>query len=82
MTIYLQDREVDLFLPIRPGSDPSFDSLLESVGSVSKHCPKLMIDSIMVWRKSKSESTSGEGTRNMYVKELRNTAADGGGIEV
>ncbi|TPX59464.1 hypothetical protein PhCBS80983_g02476 [Powellomyces hirtus] len=65
--IYTQplDREVDLFAPICVGSDSSFDCLLESMGSVAKHCPKLMIDSIMVWRKSKSETTGNEGTRNV-----------------
>ncbi|KAJ3080796.1 Cell morphogenesis protein PAG1, partial [Quaeritorhiza haematococci] len=50
------DREVDLSAPIRAGADTEFDRLLQSLGSISKHCPKLMIDSIMVWRKSKSES--------------------------
>ncbi|KAJ3152742.1 Cell morphogenesis protein PAG1 [Geranomyces michiganensis] len=65
--IYTQplDREVDLFAPICAGADASFDCLLESMGSVAKHCPKLMIDSIMVWRKSKSETSGNEGTRNI-----------------
>ncbi|KAI8820541.1 cell morphogenesis N-terminal-domain-containing protein [Fimicolochytrium jonesii] len=65
--IYTQplDREVDLFNPFCAGADPAFDALLESVGSVSKHCPKLMIDSIMVWRKSKSENANSEGSRNV-----------------
>ncbi|KAJ3026727.1 Cell morphogenesis protein PAG1, partial [Rhizophlyctis rosea] len=57
------DRELDLYAFIRRGSDPSFDSLLESVGAIAKHCPKLMIDSIMVWRKSKSEGAGNDGLR-------------------
>ncbi|KAJ3185369.1 Cell morphogenesis protein PAG1 [Gaertneriomyces sp. JEL0708] len=52
------EREIDLLAPLRPGADLHFDRLLAAMGSVAKHCPKLMIDSIMVWRKSKSE---GEG---------------------
>ncbi|KAI9091522.1 cell morphogenesis N-terminal-domain-containing protein [Phlyctochytrium arcticum] len=67
--IYLQpfDREIDLFAPIRPEADLALDSLLESVGSVAKHCPKLMIDSIMVWRKSKSEASAADSVRNLSV---------------
>jgi len=42
---------------IREGDDPEFDNLLYSLGSVSKHCPKSMIDAIMTWRKARSDSS-------------------------
>jgi len=42
---------------IREGDDPEFDKLLYSLGSVSKHCPKSMIDAIMTWRKARSDSS-------------------------
>ncbi|KAI8800528.1 cell morphogenesis N-terminal-domain-containing protein [Cladochytrium replicatum] len=58
--LYLHlDRDVDFSLPIRKGQDPHFDRILQSLGSASKHCPKLMIDSVMMWRKSKSDGSPG-----------------------
>ncbi|KAH9273162.1 hypothetical protein BASA83_004451 [Batrachochytrium salamandrivorans] len=51
------DRDEDISRPLNAGADPAFDRLLVSIGSISKHCPKLIIDSIMVWRKSKGDHT-------------------------
>jgi len=42
---------------VREGDDPNFDKLLYSLGSVSKHCPRSMIDAIMTWRKARSDSS-------------------------
>jgi hypothetical protein len=39
-----------------PGVDPTFDKLLNSLGSLMKHKPKPLIDSVMYWRKMKSEA--------------------------
>ncbi|KAJ3109558.1 Cell morphogenesis protein PAG1 [Phlyctochytrium planicorne] len=50
----------DLSVPLRPGVDPEFDGLLSGLGSVAKHCPKLIIDCVMVWRKSKSEKSADD----------------------
>ena len=38
------------------GVDPHFDKLLTSLGSIAKHRPKPVIDAVMMWHKSKSES--------------------------
>lgn len=37
------------------GVDPSFDKIIASLGYISKNNPKPVIDSVMFWRKSKSE---------------------------
>ena len=38
------------------GVDPVFDQLIGSLGCIAKSKPKTMIDSIMYWRKTKSET--------------------------
>jgi len=53
-----KDREIDMAVGVREGDDPTFDKLLYSLGSVSKHCPKLMIDAIMTWKKARSDSSN------------------------
>lgn len=53
---YSIDREPDLATLMGPGVDPAFDKLLRSLGYIARHKPKVVIDSVMVWRKSKSES--------------------------
>ncbi|KAJ3319284.1 Cell morphogenesis protein PAG1, partial [Blyttiomyces sp. JEL0837] len=45
---------------VRAGADAEFDGLLKGLGSVARHSPKLLIDSVMVWRKSKSERSSAD----------------------
>ncbi|RUS32555.1 hypothetical protein BC938DRAFT_475091 [Jimgerdemannia flammicorona] len=50
-----QDRELDLSYWIGPDSDPFFDKLLKSLGSIASHRPKPVIDLVMGWRKAKSE---------------------------
>eukprot|EP00842_Homolaphlyctis_polyrhiza_P005771 jgi/Hompol1/6195/HPOL_000607-RA len=57
--LYLNlDRDEDLSMHFKAGADMAFDRLMSSVGSIAKHCPKLIIDSIMVWRKSKTDNTA------------------------
>lgn len=41
-----------------PGVDPVFDKLINSLGSLGKHKPKPVIDSVMYWRKMKSEQAN------------------------
>ncbi|OUM68331.1 hypothetical protein PIROE2DRAFT_39268 [Piromyces sp. E2] len=64
---------------VREGDDPAFDKLLYSLGSVSKHCPRSMIDAIMTWRKARSDSSdlmkyaelqSGYPYPDMKIKEI------------
>jgi len=73
------DREVDMAIGVRENDDPVFDKLLYSLGSVSKHCPRSMIDAIMTWRKARSDSSdlmkfaaiqSGYPYPDMKIKEI------------
>ncbi|KAJ3339164.1 Cell morphogenesis protein PAG1 [Gonapodya sp. JEL0774] len=56
LALSVTDRDPDLSIHIRPGVDPAFDRVVGSLGRMSRHYPKLVLDSIMVWRKTKSES--------------------------
>ncbi len=67
-TLYLRlDREVDLAAPFRRRADPAFDRLLDAMGAVSKHAPKLLIDSVVVWRKSRTDSAANDYNPAMWV---------------
>ncbi|KAK1766682.1 cell morphogenesis N-terminal-domain-containing protein [Phialemonium atrogriseum] len=41
-----------------PGVDPAFDQLIVALGHIAKQKPKPLIDSMMLWRKSKSDAAS------------------------
>jgi len=41
-----------------PGADPTFDQLISALGHISKHKPKPLIDSMMLWRKNKSDAAN------------------------
>ncbi|KAJ4301613.1 Cell morphogenesis protein PAG1 [Kalmusia sp. IMI 367209] len=41
-----------------PGVDPNFDQLIWALGHIAKNKPKSLIDTIMIWRKGKSEDAS------------------------
>lgn len=38
-----------------PGADPAFDQLISSLGHINRHKPKLLIDSVIYWRKKKAD---------------------------
>lgn len=40
------------------GVDPAFDKILSSLGYIARHKPRPVIDSVMFWRKSKSEAAT------------------------
>jgi hypothetical protein len=42
-----------------PGIDPSFDQLISALGHIARHKPKPLIDTIMLWRKQRSEEAAG-----------------------
>ncbi|KAG0006355.1 Cell morphogenesis protein PAG1 [Entomortierella chlamydospora] len=73
----LQDTEPDMLSPLKQGVDPKFDKLLESLGSIARHRPKPVIDCVMLWRKSKIESSedspvkpsSGEWSVNFKFRD-------------
>lgn len=41
-----------------PGVDPSFDQLICALGHIVRQKPKPLIDTLMIWRKSKSEAAN------------------------
>ncbi|KAM5436635.1 Cell morphogenesis protein PAG1 [Microsporum canis] len=41
-----------------PGADPTFDQLIAALGHIAKQKPKPLIDTIMVWRKSKGDAAA------------------------
>lgn len=41
-----------------PGVDPAFDQLIAALGHIASPKPKALIDSMMLWRKSKSDAAS------------------------
>ncbi|KAI9668013.1 MAG: Cell morphogenesis protein PAG1 [Bathelium mastoideum] len=41
-----------------PGADPDFDQLISALGHISRQKPKPLIDTLMYWRKAKSEAAS------------------------
>lgn len=53
-----------------PGVDPSFDQLLSALGHIARHKPKPLIDTIMHWRKAKSEDTTKLRDKLANVGEL------------
>lgn len=52
------DKEPDIESICGPGVDPAFDKLIGSLGYIARHKPKPVIDSLMIWRKSKSEAAA------------------------
>ncbi|KAH3676066.1 hypothetical protein WICMUC_002363 [Wickerhamomyces mucosus] len=54
------------------GVDPNFDQIIASLGRISKSNPKPVIDSVMFWRKSKSEVASmATDTAEKSIDQLR-----------
>ena len=41
-----------------PGADPNFDQVIQALGHIAKKKPKPLIDTIMVWRKSKGDAAA------------------------
>ncbi|CCG81243.1 putative Cell morphogenesis protein [Taphrina deformans PYCC 5710] len=50
--------EPDIMRILGPGTDPAFDKVLKSLGYIARQNPKPVIDSVMFWRKSRSELKS------------------------
>ncbi|KAK2744825.1 Cell morphogenesis protein PAG1 [Myotisia sp. PD_48] len=47
-----------------PGADPTFDQLIAALGHIAKPKPRPLIDTIMVWRKSKSDAAASAKNGN------------------
>ncbi|KAF1831086.1 hypothetical protein BDW02DRAFT_532702 [Decorospora gaudefroyi] len=52
-----------------PGLDPTFDQLIAALGHIARHKPKPLIDTIMLWRKAKSEEASKQRTQLLHARQ-------------
>lgn len=52
---YPLDDEPPILQLLAEGVDPNFDNIVSALGYIAKRKPKPVIDSVMFWRKSKSE---------------------------
>ncbi|KAJ4158196.1 uncharacterized protein LMH87_008731 [Akanthomyces muscarius] len=52
-----------------PGVDPAFDQLIVALGHIASPKPKALIDSMMLWRKSKSDAANDARSK---LQQLRN----------
>ncbi|RFU32893.1 hypothetical protein B7463_g3440, partial [Scytalidium lignicola] len=52
------DPEPQIELICGPGVDPAFDQLISALGHIASQKPKPLIDSMMLWRRSKSDSAN------------------------
>jgi hypothetical protein len=51
-----------------PGVDTKFDQLIAALGHIARPAPKPLIDSIMLWRKAKSEDASKQRAQLVNVR--------------
>ncbi|KAI0150484.1 cell morphogenesis N-terminal-domain-containing protein [Xylariaceae sp. FL1272] len=51
-----------------PGSDPAFDQFIVALGHIASPKPKSLIDSIMLWRKYKSEAANEARSQLQQLK--------------
>ncbi|KAJ1333708.1 Cell morphogenesis N-terminal [Microdochium nivale] len=56
------------------GADPNFDQFIVALAQLAKHRPKPLIDSIMLWRKRKSEKANEARTELQAIKATQNPA--------
>jgi hypothetical protein len=61
--------EAEVELVCGPGIDPNFDQLIAALGHIARHKPKPLIDTIMLWRKAKSEEASKLRAQLQTVKQ-------------
>jgi hypothetical protein len=60
--------EAQVELVCGPGVDPNFDQLIAALGHIARHKPKPLIDTIMLWRKAKSEEAGKLRTQLQTVR--------------
>lgn len=51
-----------------PGIDPTFDQLISALGHIASQKPKPLIDSMMLWRKNKSDAANEARTQLQQVR--------------
>lgn len=52
-----------------PGVDANFDQLIAALGHIARHKPKPLIDTIMLWRKAKSEEASKQRSQLLNARQ-------------
>jgi len=53
-----------------PGADATFDQLISALGHISSQKPKPLIDSMMLWRKNKSDAANEARNQLQQVGDL------------
>ena len=69
MTTDRSQPEAEVEFICGPGVDPNFDQLIAALGHIARHKPKPLIDTIMLWRKAKSEEASKLRTQLQTVRQ-------------
>lgn len=54
-----------------PGADPTFDQLISALGHIASQKPKPLIDTLMYWRKNKSDAANDARTQLQQVSKLQ-----------
>lgn len=67
---YPLSQEPPIIELLAEGTDPQFDTIVASLGYIAKRKPKPVMDSVMFWRKSKSEVASMASTELERVSSL------------
>jgi hypothetical protein len=60
-----------------PGVDPTFDQLIWALGHIAKNKPKSLIDTIMIWRKGKSEDATQLRIKLANARQATSTSPSG-----
>ncbi|KAK5998669.1 Cell morphogenesis protein PAG1 [Cladobotryum mycophilum] len=68
------DPEPQIEMICGPGVDPAFDQLIIALGHIASPKPKALIDSMMLWRKSKSDAANDARSQ---LQQLRNNLPTG-----
>lgn len=77
---YPLDAEPPILELLAEGVDPQFDNMIASLGYIAKRKPKPVMDSVMYWRKSKSEVATMAYTEVERIMDLaRSVSTPSGG---
>lgn len=68
-------REPPIIELLAEGVDPQFDNIVSSLGYIAKRKPKPVIDSVMFWRKSKSEVAAMAASEVERILSLAHTVS-------
>lgn len=68
----VSEGEPDILSLLGPGTDPNFDKVLQSLAYIARRNPKPVIDSVMFWRKSRSEMRSDTNPSGFVTNDTDN----------